>query len=708
MTPTRFLLSAALLLGSGVLASPATAGACAGGGSLSITASADSLSLAPTPATTFNFGEHAILTASASGFVIASYSWSIDGPTIKDYNEDLGTKNTPTPGTALGWSTAQLAAADLAAASVGFYWVPAAAQFEPNNGPFPRNVTLNVTRNGGGSCSVTETYMVERNETNITRQAEDFYTSNHRAPTTTNPTFGHVVDEHIFWHHTVHDQASFPIWTRFLAWHGEFVRRFDLWREQFGYNKVVPWNPGRPLPSGPQFDADAGLRLVYVATNNIVPSYYTIAGGTTPDPIIGGNQKKLADYASLDDFTDSFEGSFHGQVHCNIGPQIGDFFGSSGLGYGSMCNTSSPKDPMFWRWHGFIDVMYRNYCALRPPGACPVPSPGDPSADPWMADNSSDVSNVGTTPSPGTHWISPDVWNWRNQVTTDACVQPVDSYGDHVTTGGVVRNCGSDADHENPVSGVTNYLYGTLRNTRPNSPRTVYAEVAVYYALASSGLTYPADFKMVPNSAQFIALHLEPGTTTSIGPIAWKPPPVPPANDHYCLYLRVLSVQATPPVEGMGIDTDVANNNNLAWRNIKVVAPGDTSPPSFFIVRNIGKETERLQLQFEVPAQLLRAGVGIRVTLDEALTRAFRAGQGKLDGLKADDKGGFLVTGERAVITGLQMAPRGTGHVKVALSKTAAAEKGEITIVQRSARGIDGGVTLRLATKRQFRAPPGQ
>ena len=152
-----------------------------------------------------------------------------------------------------------------------------------------------------------------------------------------------------------------------------------------------------------------------------------------------------------------------------------------------------------------------------------------------------------------------------------------------------MRDCGTSADHENPVSGVTNYLYGTLRDTRPGSPRDVYAKVGVYYALASSGLTYPTDFTMVPESRQFITLYLEPGTTTSIGPIPWVPPPLPPANDHYCLYMRVLSVQATPPVEGMGIDTDVANNNNLAWRNIKIVAPGDTSPPSFFIVRNVGE-----------------------------------------------------------------------------------------------------------------------
>jgi Common central domain of tyrosinase len=697
MTPSRFFLFAAIVLTSLTAAVPAMAATCPSGGSLTITASADSLTTSPMAATKFNFGEHVILTAAASGFSIASYSWTIDTPNIKDYSEDLGTEASPPLAAATPWSTTPLAASDLTKASVGFYWVPTAAQFEPNNGPFSRNVSLAVTKTGGGSCTVSATYTVERNESDITRQAEDFYTSNHRAATTTNPGDGHVVDEHIFWHANIDGDLSVPQWMHFLAWHGAFIRRFDQWRQEFGYNKVVPWYPGRPLPTGPQFDADAGLRLSpYVPANNNIPTYYTITGGTVNDPYIAGTHMKLADYASLDDLTGSFEGSYHGDVHCDIGAPGGSFLESSGPNFGSMCIASSPKDPMFWRWHGFIDLMYRNYCALRA-GACASPSPADPHADPWMADNPTDVADNGTVPSPGTHWISPDVWNRRSPVTTTACVGPVDSYGDHVTSGGVVRNCGTSADHENPVTGVTNYLYGTLRNTRPEAPTVVYAEVGVYYALASSGLHYPTDFTMIPETRQFLTVFLDPNTSTSIGPIPWTPPPLPPANDHYCLYLRVLSVQATPPVEGMGINTDVANNNNLAWRNIKVVAPGDKSPPGFFTVRNIGREADALQLHFEVPEQLMNPAGTIHITLDDALTRAFRDGKGTMDGLKADGKGGFVLTSPKGQINGLQLAPRAEGHVKVQLGPIKPTVQGDITITQTSRTGVDGGVTFRVA-----------
>lgn len=693
MIPSRLLACATILACVGT-SGTAHAGACPGGGTLDISAASDSLTLAPVSSTTFNFGEHVILTAAATGFTISSYGWSIDGPTIKDYSEDLGTTANPPLPAALTWSTTPLAAADLAAPTVAFYFVPSAAQTEPNNGPFTRNITLTAGKSGGGSCTSSLALSVERNETDMTRKAEDFYTSNHRAATATNPVDGHVIDEHIFWHMNIDPaQASFPAWMGFLAWHGEFVRRFDLWRQEFGYNAVAPWYPGRPLPTGPQFSVNPTLRNPYNAddTSNHIPTYYMLTGGTTAD---GGGQLKLADYATLTDFTKSFEDSFHGHIHCQIGAPGGFFFETSGPNFGSMCLASSPKDPMFWRWHGFIDVLYRNYCGLHA-AACASPSPADPHADPWMADNATDIGDNGTVPSPGPHWVSPDVWNRRNPVTTDACVGPIDSYGDHVTSGGVVRNCGTSADHENPVSGVTNYLYGTLRNTRPESPNVVYAEVGVYYALASSGLNYPTNFTLIPESRQFITLWTRPGTTTSIGPIAWTPPPLPPTNDHYCLYMRVLSVQATPPAEGMGIDTDVANNNDLTWRNIKVVAPGDNSPPSWFIVRNIDKAREALTLQFEIPELLLRVDPTIRVTLDATLQKAFKAGKGKVVGFKAVGPGSFQMTGVKATMTGILLEPKAQGHVKVAIA-TKGAVPADITISQITPQGVEGGVTLRL------------
>ena len=140
MMTSRFLLSASILLSGLAAATSANADPCASGGSLTITASADSLTLSPVAATTFNFGEHVILTAAASGFTIATYAWTVEGPTIKDYNEDLGTQASP----ALAAASAVEHDAACRRRSRRRPRSPSTgcrrpSQFEPNNGPFTRN-----------------------------------------------------------------------------------------------------------------------------------------------------------------------------------------------------------------------------------------------------------------------------------------------------------------------------------------------------------------------------------------------------------------------------------------------------------------------------------------------------------------------------------------------------------------------------------------
>lgn len=683
-------IAAAMLLTAAVVAtSPARAApvGCAGG-TLDFTATADT----PFTLPTFNVGQQVTLTAVTTGFTASSFSWSIAAPHIKDYSDDLGTKLSPAPAAPLPWSTTALAPADLAAATVSFFWKSSPAQTHPlTGGPEARNVSLTVTPSGGGSCTSTTTFMVERNLTDPDKQPEDYYTSNHRAPTTTNPGFGRVVDEHVYWHQFVGGGAS-GSWLQFLPWHGYFLRRFDQWRAEFGYSAVAPWYPGRPLPTGPQYDHPPSLRLAFDPNANRIPTYYTIAGGTASD----AGRTKLADYVSLNAFSDSFEGGYHGTVHCNIGPATGGFFATSGPGFGSMCRATSPKDPMFWRWHGFIDTMYRNYCKLR---GISCHSGPDPSADPWMGDNPADVAAVGTVPSPSPRWLSPDIWNRRSEITTDACVPRVPP-PNLATVGGVVRDCGSSADHENPVTGSTNFLYATLRNTRPDSARTVYAEVAVYIANASTGLAWPADFTQLPESRQMITLFLEPGQETDIGPLPWTPPS-PSPSDHWCIYIRVLSVQESPLSEGAVVDTNVANSNSIAWRNLKIVNPGEAMKASF-IVRNIRPDGDRLALTFELPQALLAtATVGIR--LDEALQRAVVEGQARLEGLRGDPRQRLLLTAPKARIDGLRLAPRQQGAIVIEADKAGTRDvaEGDIQVIQSSGNGVDGGVTLRVAR------PPG-
>lgn len=667
---------------------------CAGG-TLTIDATSDT----PFTLPTFNVGQRTTLTANATGFVPVGFAWTIPGPHIKDYNDDLGTQTVPALASPKLWSTTALGPADLSASSLSFYWKPSAAQTHPLTGPpESRSVSLTVTTSGGGSCTATLNLMIERNLSDPNKQPEDLYTSTHRAPTATNAGFGHVVDEHIYWHQFV-GMGPDGSWRQFLAWHTYFLRRFDEWRTEFGYDRVSAWYPGRPLPTGPAFDHPASLRLIYNADNNRIPTWFTIAGGTGVR--LGGTEKRLADFSTLNNFSNSFEGTFHGQVHCSIGTYSpGAFFATDGPFFGSMCMASSPKDPMFWRWHGFIDLMYHNYCALKAITAtCHLSSTAQ--ADPWMADNAADVAANGNAPSPGPHWLSPDIWNRRNPVTTDACTPRIPP-PNLLTVGGVTRDCGSSVDHENPVAGVTNYLYATLRNTRPNVETNGYAEVAVYIANASTGLSWPADFTMLPESRQLITIRLAPDQVTDIGPLPWTPPS-PTPSDHFCLYIRVLSVQETPPTESANVDTNVANSNSIAWRNMKVVPAVSQARSSAFMVRNIREQQERLTLDINVTPELFNGAV-VTMQLDATLAKALTDGKATFEGVTRRTDTVLVITSPKAKIVGALLAPRQSGGARIDLGpSTGAGVAGEVTITQSSSRGVDGGVTLQVGKAQEKR-----
>lgn len=673
---------------SSAIAAPVACGA----GTLDIAVASDT----PLAGTAFNVGQKATFTAVAAGVAPTSFAWTVPGPHIKDYVEDLGTRASTTLASPVPWSTSALTSANLSASSVSLYFRPSAAQIHPLNGPAEtRTVTL-VAGIPGGSCTVSQNVTVERNMTDPARQPEDFYTTNHRAAATTNAGMGNVIDEHMYWHNFVQDGDP-GHWLQFLPWHSYFLRRFDDWRQTFGYAPVAPWYPGRPLPTGPEFDHDPALRLAYNPLVGRLPYQYSLAG----PPTAGASPNRLADFASVDSLTGAFEFTLHGIIHCQIGinppndpsnPDA-DFFATSGPYYGSMCMASSPKDPMFWRWHGFIDRMYANFCRLKSPAPI-CHNLAAPSADPWMGDNAADIAAGGAVPSPGIHWMSPDVWNRRSEITSDTCLPRTPPHLN--TVGGVVRDCGSEADHENPVTGSTNFLYATVRNSG-RAQRNLYAEVAVYIASAATGLSWPADFKLLPDSRQFITLNLEPGQVTDIGPIPWVPPS-PAPSDHFCLYVKILSVQETPPTEGTNVDSNVANSNSIAWRNIKVVPAGSPAMFSKFIVRNIWPEAREIHLDI-MPDQRLQSRGQILVTLDPRLQRA-AANLREIRGAVALGRGRWRLEGPRVRFGPIPLRPREQGMVQLDFRGDADAT-GDIIVVQQSGDKQDGGTTLRISDRRQ-------
>lgn len=263
------------------------------------------------------------------GGTVTGYQWTVDGEIIRDYQET----------TRFGWSVTPMQTADYQRQNLAFYWKPLANQRHPQNaGPQARRVGVTVTTTLG-QCTVEHTLNVERNNYDITRQADDYYTTNHGSA---------IQTEHSFWH----GQYPFTGWTYdgtlFFDFHRQFLNRFDNWRAEFGYPPIGIWDSGTSIPRGVDIDHAARGGTYAVQPK---PSWFTLSGtirrptNGLPCDTTGGGQRRLQDYpANRRLLGCAVTHTWHNTVHTAVG--------------GDMLNVPfSPRDPIFWRWHNFVDAV---------------------------------------------------------------------------------------------------------------------------------------------------------------------------------------------------------------------------------------------------------------------------------------------------------------------------------------------------------------
>jgi hypothetical protein len=161
-----------------------------------------------------------------------------------------------------------------------------------------------------------------------------------------------------------------------------------------------------------------------------------------------------------------------------------------------------------------------------------------PATDVWLRDNDADT---GDTPSSGTVWYSPDVWN---RVEPD---------------GGT--------DHQNPEFGEQNALYVELRNRSDNESAKA-TSIDIWITRASAGLHWPADFNYV---GRLPAPNLAAGSSRVVGPLLWTPPRPDPSN-RFGFYVRVVNPQdPITIVETANVENSARQSNNIAWKKIDIV-----------------------------------------------------------------------------------------------------------------------------------------
>jgi hypothetical protein len=138
-------------------------------------------------------GELASLTANVTVGQPQNYSWSVEGPIIKDYDDNVYNSTYMTSSLNLDPPT-YMSQPDFQKSDISFYW-------QPNKTDPTRTVSVDVITSNG-TCQDSKDYTVAKNNDDINLQAEDFYVEkNHPvglAPD--NRIMTRVLQQHQQWH----------------------------------------------------------------------------------------------------------------------------------------------------------------------------------------------------------------------------------------------------------------------------------------------------------------------------------------------------------------------------------------------------------------------------------------------------------------------------------------------------------------------------
>jgi len=196
-------------------------------------------------------------------------------------------------------------------------------------------------------------------------------------------------------------------------------------------------------------------------------------------------------------------------------------------------------------------------------------------ADLFLKDSPSDL---GTSPTSGVFWRSPDVW---------------------------VRN-GSDGgtSHQNPEAGQDNWLYARVHNRGPTTARLFTVTFAVK-TWAGTQFVYPGDWR--PAVACLVEGDLTSGSSRVVR-ARWPSASIPPTGTHGCLLASVYTPDDSAPP-----GTRVWEHDNLAQRNLTVVdlIPGD----SYLLATRLGsafavhRGVQTLELRRPEGAELLEVAL---------------------------------------------------------------------------------------------------
>ena len=210
--------------------------------------------------------------------------------------------------------------------------------------------------------------------------------------------------------------------------------------------------------------------------------------------------------------------------------------------------------------------------------------------------------------------------------------------------------------HENPVSGLTNYVHVRVHNLG-NS--IVYnAQVTLYWANTSSALAWPADFHQIGTTFTFSSIS--PGGEME-HTWQWYVDPALGTGHHFC-FVATTECLDDPIVGGPSGCTYVAPyDNNIAQKNITIVEAqaGQSVKVKFLIENNL-----RRKIKFDLLINRENFPNGqVILSLPDDIARIVKNDVDSLQGIKPSEskeqgKLDFLITNEKkAMIRQIDLKP---------------------------------------------------
>ena len=331
-------------------------------------------------------GQYVNLIANVSGAEPRNYAWMVEGPIIKDYDDNVYNSTLFSVSQSLEDPTL-MSSSDFQKRDIQFYW-------KPNATTLNRNVTVQIETTNGGLCKDSKIFTVQKGN-DIDHQAEDFYVEqNHQLPDPFgDPDSTRILSQHAQWHvdYPSNDARYNNQGDLFFDFHRLFIAHFNAWRAEFGYPPIVVWDPNTPIPEGPDIDHVSrelwGVDY-YPNLNQSLPEYFkkqNVNDGPNDRPIsTKPNMPNIPrdcevedasqpPWPTVQDAIGDFEPDqellgcalthpFHNTIHGRIGQCILDTTGMACSDkVGDMASIlRSPADPIFWRFHTFIDNVSVN------------------------------------------------------------------------------------------------------------------------------------------------------------------------------------------------------------------------------------------------------------------------------------------------------------------------------------------------------------